>query len=135
MKKIKLPGPDTHCFDDDSSTDVWSYSPDLVRQIVEADRAQRGEPVAWLYEGKYSGGGYSPNYFEWRVTLNKAEAQTARRLKPLYTAPQPAQPSQPERKPHNEQDVREIIDSATHPAISVERLEQVVRRILGVPKP
>ncbi len=47
MKKIKLPDPDTHCWDDDLQPprDVWSYSADLVRQIVEADRAQRGEPA------------------------------------------------------------------------------------------
>lgn len=31
-KENKLPDPDTHCWDDDSSKDVWSYSPELVRQ-------------------------------------------------------------------------------------------------------
>ena len=51
MKENKLPDPDTHCWDDDSSKDVWSYSPELVRQIIKADRAQRGEPVACLPEG------------------------------------------------------------------------------------
>lgn len=79
MTTIKLPKPDTHCFDDDSSPpkDVWSYSPELVRQIIELDRAQRGEPVLWRYRDSEQCikpmSGYTPG-----------EGWT-----PLYSAPQP----------------------------------------------
>jgi len=43
MNELKLPEPDTHCLDDEGGRpiDVWSYSPELVRQIVAADRAQK----------------------------------------------------------------------------------------------
>lgn len=43
MNELKLPEPDTHCLDDEGGRpiDVWSYSPELVRQIVAADRALR----------------------------------------------------------------------------------------------
>jgi hypothetical protein len=43
MNELKLPNPDTHCLDDEGGRpiDVWSYSPELVRQIIEADRAQQ----------------------------------------------------------------------------------------------
>ena len=46
--KLTLPDPDTHCLDDDAHppVDVWSYSPGLVRQIIESDRTQRGEPAS-----------------------------------------------------------------------------------------
>lgn len=33
---LTLPPPDTHCWDDDTGKDVWSYSADLVRSIVSA---------------------------------------------------------------------------------------------------
>ena len=41
VKDLKLPPPDTHCLDDEGvrPIDVWSYSPELVRQIIAADRA------------------------------------------------------------------------------------------------
>ena len=43
MNELKLPEPDTHCLDDEGGRpiDVWSYSPELVRLIVAADRALR----------------------------------------------------------------------------------------------
>ena len=43
MNELKLPEPDTHCLDDEGGRpiDVWSYSPEMVRQIIAADRAQR----------------------------------------------------------------------------------------------
>jgi len=60
MNELKLPEPDTHCLDDEGGRpiDVWSYSPDLVREIIAADRALReqAQPVpcpdnpAWHYE-------------------------------------------------------------------------------------
>ena len=89
-QEIKLPDPDTHCWDDDSSKDVWSYSPELVRQIIEADRAQRGEPVLWRYRDSEQCikplDGYTPG-----------EGWT-----PLYTAPQP------ERKPMMDQTAHDM---------------------------
>ena len=36
IERIKLPEPDTHCFDDDTNSGVWSYSAELVREIVLA---------------------------------------------------------------------------------------------------
>ena len=50
------------------------------------------KPVAWLYEAEYSSGGYSDNYFEWRITRNKPDLYGARRIKPLYKAPPPPRP-------------------------------------------
>ena len=44
-----LPEPDTHCFDDDTGRDVWSYSPALVLQIVQMAREKESArlwPVA-----------------------------------------------------------------------------------------
>jgi len=35
----ELPTPDTHCFDEDTKRDVWSYSPELVRTMLEAATA------------------------------------------------------------------------------------------------
>lgn len=31
---MKLPDPDTHCWDDDTQSDVWSYSKELVEQML-----------------------------------------------------------------------------------------------------
>lgn len=51
---LTLPPPDTHCWDDDTGKDVWSYSADLVRSIVSAalaapaPQAPTQEPAAWL---------------------------------------------------------------------------------------
>lgn len=41
-----LPEPDTHCFDDDTQKDVWSYSEGLVRSILASDRAMRAAQPA-----------------------------------------------------------------------------------------
>lgn len=59
IKLPPMPKPDTHCFDEDRATDVWSHSPaqmqDYARAAVEADRAQRvldagGDlTIAYLY--------------------------------------------------------------------------------------
>lgn len=36
---MKPPEPDTHCFDEDTQSDVWSYSKELVEQMLaQADR-------------------------------------------------------------------------------------------------
>jgi len=45
-----LPEPDTHCFDDDTGKDVWSYTADQMHAYALAALAQQAqEPVAWLY--------------------------------------------------------------------------------------
>jgi len=36
IERINLPEPDTHCFDDDTKSDVWSYSRELVISTVLA---------------------------------------------------------------------------------------------------
>lgn len=36
IERINLPKPDTHCFDDDTKSDVWSYSRELVISTVLA---------------------------------------------------------------------------------------------------
>lgn len=119
-KEIKLPDPDTHCWDDDSSKDVWSYSPELVRQIIEADRAQRGEPVAWRWENKNVKG-------NWYLSWSKPDARFNQRA--LYEHPQPA---------HTEAEVQELMEFAKHHALgtfSDATIEDKFRRVLGVPKP
>ena len=116
-QEIKLPDPDTHCWDDDSSKHVWSYSPDLVRQIIEADRAQRGEPVAWMVVNESGTDAF--------VTADPTLAQAGQRALPLYTAPQPSQPA------HTEAEVQEILDASLR---EWGVFEQTVRIILNVEK-
>ena len=41
-----LPEPDTHCFDDDTGKDVWSYSADQMHAYALAALAQQAQPVA-----------------------------------------------------------------------------------------
>jgi len=36
------PKPDTHCYDEDTGMDVWSYSASQVHAAIDADRAARG---------------------------------------------------------------------------------------------
>ena len=31
---MQMPEPDTHCYDDDTQKDVWSYSKELVEQVL-----------------------------------------------------------------------------------------------------
>jgi hypothetical protein len=46
MKVEQLPaGPDTHCWDDDTGRDCWSYSPELVAQLFAAERERCIEVV------------------------------------------------------------------------------------------
>lgn len=37
--------PDTHCFDDDTQSDCWSYSPELVRKMLDQARREEREAV------------------------------------------------------------------------------------------
>lgn len=99
MKEIKLPEPDTHCWDDDSSKDVWSYSPELVRKIIEADRAQRGEPVAWMTDEE------PPRVASVYTKTDMPRASAGSFCIPLYTAPQP---SQPKRKPMPDNEMNDL---------------------------
>ena len=61
---------------------------EIVTAINKALAQPAQKPVAWLYEGEYSSGSYSGNYFAWNVTMNKHATNAARKVKPLYTAPQ-----------------------------------------------
>lgn len=45
VERIGSP-PDTHCWDDDCGKDCWSYSPQMVAELLAAER-ERWEPVAW----------------------------------------------------------------------------------------
>ena len=36
---FELPAPDTHCFDDGTGKDCWSYSPEQVRSILQTQQA------------------------------------------------------------------------------------------------
>lgn len=40
-----LPEPDTHCFDDDTGKDVWSYTADQMHAYALAALAQQAQPV------------------------------------------------------------------------------------------
>jgi hypothetical protein len=64
---------------------------EAITAIKQARSAPVQKPVAWMYEGEYSSGSYSGNYFEWRVTMNKNATNAARKVKPLYTTPPAAQ--------------------------------------------
>ena len=102
MTELKLPEPDTHCLDDEGGRpiDVWSYSPELVRQIIEADRAQQSarhaeellayevtvsnlreqaQPVATLHDDGYwtwkqGRPPHVSNYAGWRMDVYAAKA-------------------------------------------------------------
>lgn len=61
-----LPAPDTHCYDEDTQADVWSYSKGLVQKILAADRASRqvankaevdlsSLPIAWYVKEVHPG--------------------------------------------------------------------------------
>jgi hypothetical protein len=41
----ELPPPDTHCFDDDTGRDVWSYSADQMRAYAAAAVAVERERI------------------------------------------------------------------------------------------
>jgi len=45
-----LPDPDTHCWDDDTSKDCWSYSADQMRSYAAAEVAKERERCAKLCE-------------------------------------------------------------------------------------
>lgn len=36
---MTLPDPDTHCFDEDTGLDVWSYSKELVHDMLSTQQA------------------------------------------------------------------------------------------------
>ena len=43
---LPLPEPDTHCYDEDTGKDVWSYSASQMHAAIDADRAARGAAQA-----------------------------------------------------------------------------------------
>jgi hypothetical protein len=42
---LPLPEPDTHCWDDDTGKDVWSYSADQMRAYALAERERCARAV------------------------------------------------------------------------------------------
>ena len=47
MTEYQLPEPDTHCFDEDTQTDCWSFSREvMVQEIAKAElRGREARPV------------------------------------------------------------------------------------------
>ena len=45
VERIGSP-PDTHCWDDDSAADCWSYSPQMVAELLDAAVAAKRERCA-----------------------------------------------------------------------------------------
>ena len=77
-----------------------SHTPETVRKIIEDDRAQRGEPVAWrAWFDKDSGA-------RWLFSLWPDEENKGLEVdwQPLYTAPQP------ERKPMTDDETLALFD-------------------------
>lgn len=76
MTTTPLPPPDTHCFDDDTQTDVWSYSAPLAEQIVKQARADleaenaRLRKIAWLIGSIFVHGNFKAE------TSNERELET-----------------------------------------------------------
>jgi hypothetical protein len=73
--------PDTHCWDDDTEKDVWSYSEELVRAAIEAVLTP-SEPVAW-WNGEHSSAVFAFKRDTPGIGLRNPDAV------PLYAKPQP----------------------------------------------
>ena len=67
-----LPAPDTHCFDEDTGKDVWSYSESLMRAYVDADRAMRAAPAPAA-----QGDALPREDFAWMVVQEACETEPA----------------------------------------------------------
>lgn len=63
---------------------VKAYTADQVRAAIEADRQRRGEPVAWLVRDDMLA--------TWLFKWVEPEPGLWKYVKPLYAAPQPAEP-------------------------------------------
>ena len=48
---LEMPAPDTHCWDDDTRRDVWSYSAEQVRAYALAHVAAERERCAAVCDG------------------------------------------------------------------------------------
>ena len=46
---MKLPDPDTHCWDEDTQSDVWSYSKELVEHMLAERDAALKQALEALY--------------------------------------------------------------------------------------
>lgn len=58
---MTLPPPDTHCWDEDTSKDVWSHSADQMRAYAEQAVAAETERCAALCEGAREAANHSSN--------------------------------------------------------------------------
>ena len=86
---------------------------------LEAELAQRGEPVAWMW--RYGDGELSETPFATRSECERDAIGYEGISVPLYTAPQPA---------HTEAEVQELLRYFS--AYNCHSAEEMVRRILGV---
>lgn len=87
------------------------YATARVKRLVGQDRAQRGEPVAWIVFAEVAGE-MVPQHPS-RPTLESAESDARMYIvkteaRPLYTAPQP------ERKPMNEDEIKDCYADSTN---------------------
>ena len=102
---------------------LWVIEKTRATAAVELDRAQRGEPVAWIW--RFSDGDLHKTPFGTLAECERDAIGYDGSAVPLYTAPQP------ERK-HTEAEVQEILGSALR---EWGVFEQTVRSILNVEKP
>jgi hypothetical protein len=65
-----LPPPDTHCWDEDTSKDVWSYSDEAMRTYAEQAVAAERERCAKLADEYATYGG--SNFAAWFTKLAAA---------------------------------------------------------------
>jgi hypothetical protein len=86
---------------------LQAYGQACADAAIEQDRAQRGEPAI--------------------ATKDCLWARNGNQCCPAT--------SQPERKPHTEAEVQEIVDALNDPHVSYGGFVETIRRILGVPKP
>ena len=79
---MELPQPDTHCHDDDTGLDVWSYSHDLVRSIVAAAIAEERESIRARLLAMNGGAAGQRNYYAHAVVVIFGEGDAARARSP-----------------------------------------------------
>lgn len=106
--------------DNPNADDLVDWINGHAAAAVEADRAQRGEPVAWMT---------NENAPRVSSTITKQCMPTASKASfciPLYTAPQPA---------HTEAEVQQLMLCVADWDVECSQYEALVRNILGVQKP
>lgn len=88
---------------------LWVIEKTRATAAVELDRAQRGEPVAWIW--RFSDGELHKTPFGTLAECERDAIGYDGSAVPLYTAPQPSQPA------HTEAEVQELMEFAKHHAL------------------